>query len=60
LDSTLKGLASALPALAVLAGFLLVMFGMNDGALALVQEGWGLVTVGVITEFILPISRRLR
>jgi hypothetical protein len=60
LDSALKGLTSALPALALLAGFFLVMFGMNDGTSALVQGGWGLVTVGVIVEFVLPISRRLR
>ncbi len=60
MDSALNGLTSALPALSVLVGFLLVIFGINDGTVTLVQSGWGLITVGVITEFILPVSRRLR
>ncbi len=60
MDSALNGFTSALPALSVLVGFLVVIFGISDATATLVQSGWGLITVGVITEFIMPISRRLR
>jgi hypothetical protein len=60
LASTLAALTSAFPAVALLFGFLLVVFGTADGIRELVQGGWGFITVGVIVEFVLPISRRLR
>jgi hypothetical protein len=41
-------------------GFLLVLLGTTDGTRELVQGGWGFITVAVIVEFVLPISRRLR
>jgi hypothetical protein len=60
LGSTLAAFTSAFPAVALLFGFLLVLFGTTDGYLELVQGGWGFITVAVIVEFVLPISRRLR
>ena len=58
--STIAALTSVFPALALLIGFVLILTGARDGVLESVQAGWGLVTVGVIVEFVLPISRRLR
>ena len=58
--STIAALTSVFPAQALLIGFVLILTGARDGVLEFVQAGWGLVTVGVIVEFVLPISRRLR
>jgi hypothetical protein len=41
-------------------GFMLVLIGTTEGLAELVQGGWGFITVAVIVEFVLPISRRLR
>ena len=60
MGSLLAGLASAFPAAAMLIGFVFVLIGSTDGVVELVQGGWGFITVGVIVEFVLPISRRLR
>lgn len=60
MGSTLAGLASAFPAIAMLVGFISVLLGSTDGIAGLGQGGWGLITVAVIVEFVLPISRRLR
>lgn len=60
LGSTLAGLASAFPAVAILVGFVFILLGNSDGIMALIQGGWGFLTVGVIVELVLPISRRLR
>lgn len=51
---------SAFPAASLLLGFFLVLFGTTDGVQQMIQSGWGFITVGVIVEFVLPISRRLR
>jgi hypothetical protein len=58
--SLLTALTSAFPAVALLLGFSFVLLGTADGIQELVQGGWGFITVGVIVEFVLPISRRLR
>ena len=60
LGSTLAGLASAFPAVAMLVGFVFILLGSTDEIAGFVQGGWGLITVAVIIEFVLPISRRLR
>ncbi len=60
MGSTIAALTSVFPALALLIGFVLILTGARDGVLEFVQGGWGFVTVGVIVEFVLPISRRLR
>ncbi len=60
LGSTLAALASAFPAVAIALGFAFILIGTTDTVTALVQGGWGFITIGVIVEFVLPISRRLR
>ncbi len=60
MGSTISAFTSVFPAVALLLGFALILTGTRDGVLEFVQGGWGLVTVGVIVEFVLPISRRLR
>jgi hypothetical protein len=60
LVSILAGLASAFPAAAIMLGFAFILLGLSNGIAELVQGGWGFITVGVIVEFVLPISRRLR
>ncbi|TMI57220.1 hypothetical protein E6H18_05390 [Candidatus Bathyarchaeota archaeon] len=60
MGSTLAAFTSAFPAVALLFGFLLVLVGTTDGTRELVQGGWGFITVGLMVEFVLPISRRLR
>ena len=60
LGSTLAGLASAFPAVAMLVGFTFILLGSMGAIAGLIQGGWGLITVAVIVEFVLPISRRLR
>gem|GEM_PF-7069331 len=60
MGSTLAAFTSAFPAIALVFGFLLVFIGSTDGPRELVQGGWGFITVGVIVEFVLPVSRRLR
>lgn len=51
---------SAFPATSLVIGFLLVLFGSDSGVQQMIQGGWGFITVGVIVELVLPISRRLR
>ena len=60
MGSTLAAFTSAFPALALMLGFMLVLIGTTEGLAELVQGGWGFITVAVIVEFVLPISRRLR
>src|SRR5438094_8477296 len=60
LGSALAAFTSAFPAVALLFGFILVRVGTTDGTRELIQGGWGFITVGIIVEFVLPISRRLR
>lgn len=60
LASIIASLASALPALAIAIGVAFILLGSADGAVDLVQSGWGFITVGVMVELVLPISRRLR
>jgi hypothetical protein len=60
LGSTVSGLSSAFPAGAILLGFAFILIGISNGLAALIQGGWGFITIGVIVEFVLPISRRLR
>jgi hypothetical protein len=60
LDNLLASLTSILPAVAILSGFVLIMFSFGGGTVPLSQSGWGLVTIGIVVEFALPIARRLR
>ncbi|HZY94572.1 MAG TPA: hypothetical protein VFE98_06890 [Candidatus Bathyarchaeia archaeon] len=52
--------SSILPAFSLLLGLLLVMTSPFDGSLQSVAAGWGLITVGLIVEIVLPVARRLR
>ena len=60
MGSILAGLASAFPAVAMIAGVAFILWGTTNGIAAMVEGGWGFITVGIIVEFVLPISRRLR
>lgn len=51
---------SILPAFSLLLGLLLVMTSPVDGSLQSMAAGWGLITVGLIVEIVLPVARRLR
>ena len=60
MGSTLAALTSVFPAIVLPLGLFAILTGSTDGLSQLVQTGWGLVTVGMVVEFVLPISRRLR
>jgi len=60
LASAAAAFSSVLPALSLLLGLVLVMTSPVDGSLHSVAAGWGLITVGLIVEIVLPVARRLR
>lgn len=58
--SVLKFLVSASPCLALTMGFLLILPELLGTTTPLVQTGWGFVTVGILLQLVLPLSRRYK
>lgn len=60
MGSILKFLVSSSPCLALATGFLLILPELGGTTTALVQTGWGFVTVGIVLQLVLPLSRRYK
>lgn len=58
MTSTLKLLLSSSPCIALALGFLLILPELFGTTTARIQTGWGLVTVGILLQLVLPLSRR--
>ena len=55
-----KAATSLFPAIALLLGLSLIIFGSFEDTVHFAATGWGLVTVALVVEVVLPLGRRLR